>query len=171
MGDLGDVGFDNFVRTRSTALLRVAFLLTGDRHAAEDLLQDVLERMCMHWSRIHSDPEAYARRALVNHSTNRWRRRGRRPETALADHDVPQADHSGELAVRVAVVQALRTLPARQRATVVLRYLEDLPVAEVARILDCAEGTVKSNAARGIGQLRAALASSTAEEVSIGQGR
>lgn len=158
MGDLGDVGFDNFVRTRSTALLRVAFLLTGDRHAAEDLLQEVLEQMYVRWPRIHGSADAYARRALVNRSTNRWRRRGRRPETALAHHDVAEQDHSDDVAVRDTVVTALRALPPRQRAAVVLRFLEDLPVADVARALDCSEGVVKSNTSRGLERLRAALA-------------
>jgi RNA polymerase sigma-70 factor (sigma-E family) len=142
---------------RSTALLRVAYLLTGDRHAAEDLLQDVLEQIYVKWSRIHGAPEAYARRALVNRATNRWRLRSRRPETALAHHDRTESDPSDDLLVRDVVVAALRTLPARQRAAVVLRFLEDLPVAEVARALDCNEGAVRSNTSRGLEKLRAAL--------------
>jgi RNA polymerase sigma-70 factor (sigma-E family) len=150
--------FDDFVRTRSTGLLRVAFLLTGDRHAAEDLVQEVLEQMYVKWRRIEGAPEAYARRALVNRSTNRWRSRGRRPEAPLAYHDVAEPDHSEDVAIRGAVVDALRSLPPRQRAAVVLRYLDDLPVSEVARAMDCTEGTVKSNAARGLDRLRAALA-------------
>ena len=71
-------GFDDFVRSRSTSLLRIAYLLTGDRHSAEDLVQEVLEQMYVKWRRIEGYPEAYARRALVNRSTNRWRTRGRR---------------------------------------------------------------------------------------------
>jgi RNA polymerase sigma-70 factor (sigma-E family) len=157
MGDRRRAGFDDFVRTRTTSLLRVAYLLTGDRHAAEDLLQDVCERMYVHWPRIHGAPEAYARRALVNRSTNRWRLRGRRPETTLAHHDVAQPDHSTDVAVRDTVVRALRELPPRQRAAVVLRYLEDLPIAQVAEALGCSEGTVKSNVSRGLDKLRATL--------------
>jgi RNA polymerase sigma-70 factor (sigma-E family) len=152
------VEFDEFVRGRSTTLLRVAFLLTGDRHAAEDLLQDVLERVYVRWHRVRSAPEAYIRRALVNQATNRWRRRRRRPEAALGDHDAAIPDSSDHAVVRDAVVTALRQLPARQRAAVVLRFLEDLPVAEVARALDCSEGTVKSHTARGLSRLREALA-------------
>jgi RNA polymerase sigma-70 factor (sigma-E family) len=151
-------GFDDFVRSRSTGLLRVAFLLTGDRHTAEDLLQEVLEQMYVHWRRIDGAPEPYARRALVNRSTNRWRTRSRRPEAPLAHHDRAEPDHSEDVAVRDAVVGALRALPPRQRAAVVLRYLDDLPVADVARAMDCSEGTVKSNAARGLDQLRRMLA-------------
>jgi RNA polymerase sigma-70 factor (sigma-E family) len=151
--------FDEFVRTRSTRLLRVAYLLTGDRHAAEDLLQEVLEQMYVRWRRVDESAEAYARRALVNRSTNRWRRRGRRPEAPLAHHDVAEPDHSNDVVIRAAVLHALHELPPRQRAAVVLRYLEDLPVAEVARALDCSEGVVKSNASRGLDRLRSALTS------------
>ena len=150
--------FDDFVRSRSAGLLRVAFLLTGDRYAAEDLLQEVLEQMYVGWRRIRGAPEAYARSALVNRSANRWRTRNRRPEAPLANHDRVEPDHSDDVAVRDAVVSALRALPPRQRAAVVLRYLDDLPVSEVARAMDCTEGTVKSNAARGLDHLRAALA-------------
>jgi RNA polymerase sigma-70 factor (sigma-E family) len=150
--------FDDFVRTRSTGLLRIAYLLTGDRHAAEDLVQEVLEQMYGKWRRITGAPEAYARRALVNRSTNRWRRRGRRPETPLAHHDVAAPDHSDDVVIRGTVVEALRSLPPSQRAAVVLRYLDDLPVAEVASALNCTEGTVKSNTSRGLEKLRAVLA-------------
>jgi RNA polymerase sigma-70 factor (sigma-E family) len=154
---LADREFDEFVRSRSTGLLRVAYLLTGDRHAAEDLLQEVLEQMYVRWRHIRGAPEAYARRILVNRSINRWRRRGRRPEAALGDIDVGLPDHSDGIVVRDAVVNALKDLPPRQRAVVVLRYLDDLPVNEVAAALECSEGTVKSNAARGLDKLRAVL--------------
>jgi RNA polymerase sigma-70 factor (sigma-E family) len=150
-------GFDEFVRSRGTGLLRIAYLLTGDRHSAEDLVQEVLEQMYVKWRRIHGMPEAYARRALVNRSANRWRRRSRRPEALLGSHDAAAPDHSEHIVVRDTVVTALRTLPPRQRAAVVLRYLEDLPVSEVARALDCSEGTVKSSVSRGLARLRAAL--------------
>lgn len=157
MPDRRRAGFDDFVRMRTTTLLRVAYLLTGDRHAAEDLLQDVLEQIYVKWSRIDSAPEAYARRALVNRASNRWRLRARRPEAALAHHDTSTPDPSEDVVVRGAVLNALRGLPARQRAAVVLRFLEDLPVAEVAAALNCTEGAVKSNTARGLEKLRAAL--------------
>jgi RNA polymerase sigma-70 factor (sigma-E family) len=158
MRDTAEMEFADFVRLRSATLLRVAYLLTGDRHAAEDLVQDVLEQLYVRWRTIRASPEAYARRALVNRAINRWRRRGRRPESALGDIDPAGPDHAEDLLVRTAVVGALRELPIRQRAAVVLRFLEDLPVAEVARILDCSEGTVKSHTARGLARLREALA-------------
>ncbi|MEH1167856.1 SigE family RNA polymerase sigma factor [Micromonospora sp. CPCC 205539] len=157
MRDSRGAEFDEFVRTRSVALLRVAYLLTGDRHTAEDLLQEVLEQVYVRWRRVQTSPEAYARRALVNRSINRWRRRKRRPEQTLGDHDVVARDHADDVALRRAVVAALRDLPPRQRATVVLRYLEDLPTADVARTLGCSEGAVKSNASRGLARLREAL--------------
>ena len=150
-------GFDEFVRLRSTGLLRVAFLLTGDRHTAEDLLQEVLEQIYVRWRSVEGHAEAYARRALVNRATNRWRRRRRRPEAPLGHHDVAQPDHSEGVVARDAVLAALRELPPRQRAAVVLRFLDDLPVAEVAAALDCSEGVVKSNTARGLERLRAVL--------------
>lgn len=149
--------FDEFVRTRSTGLLRTACLLTGDRHAAEDLVQEVLEQMYVRWRRIDGYPEAYARRALVNRSANRWRLRGRRPEAPLAHHDRAAPDHSDGVAVRDTVLAALRDLPPQQRAAVVLRYWDDLPVHEVAAALGCSDGTVKSNASRGLDRLRAVL--------------
>lgn len=157
MRDTEEAEFDDFVRTRSKALLRVAFLLTGNRHTAEDLVQEVLEQMCVRWARIHGAPEAYARRALVNRSTNRWRRLIRRPEAPLGDLDPGRPDHSDGVVDRDAVVIALRELPPRQRAAVVLRYLDDLSITEVAAALGCSEGTVKSNAARGLERLRSAL--------------
>lgn len=171
MPDRRGAGFDEFVRARTTALLRVAYLLTGDRHAAEDLVQDVLEQLYVRWPRIHTAPEAYARRALVNRATNRWRSRARRPEAALAHHDVAQPDRSDDVVVREAVVQALRELPAQQRAAVVLRYLEDLPVAEVAQALRCSQGAVKSSTSRGLDRLRTALAGTDAVPATVVNGR
>lgn len=160
MRDSRGVEFDDFVRSRSGVLLRVAFLLTGDRHAAEDLLQEVLEQMYVRWRRVQISPEAYARRALVNRSINRWRWRARRPEQSLGDHDGVARDHADAVAVRELVVGALRALPARQRAAVVLRYLEDLPIVDVAAAMGCSEGAVKSHASRGLARLREALAGS-----------
>lgn len=154
--------FSDFVRGRSTALLRTAVLLTGgDRGHAEDLLQGVLERMYVRWRRIHSSPEAYARRALVHAAVNRGRTRRRRPaELPLFDEDgpgPPVADATAAVDERDLVVRALLTLPARQRAVLVLRYYDDLAEAEIAAALDCAPGTVKSQAARALARLRQQL--------------
>ena len=146
--------FDEFVVGASTRLLRAAFLLTGDVHAAEDLVQDVLARMYVAWPRI-DDPTAYARRALTHGATNRWRSRRRRPEVPLE----PSHDRPGWLpdAERLDVLRALADLPDRQRAVVVLRFLEDASVEETARALGCTAGTVKSHTARALPRLRALL--------------
>jgi RNA polymerase sigma-70 factor (sigma-E family) len=147
--------FDDFVRGSSTRLLRTAVLLTGDRPAAEDLVQDVYERVYVRWRWIKGAPEAYARRALMNHVANRWRSRSRKPEVALADHhDSPTPDGSDHYAARDELLTALQQLPPRQRAVVVLRYYEDLTEAQTAEALGCSVGTVKSQAARALTRLR-----------------
>lgn len=132
----------------------MAIALTGDRTAAEDLLQDVLERLYVAWPRV-DDPSAYARRTLINASTNRWRRRGRRPERPLDEAPEPLvADRTEEHGHRDELVRAVATLPARQRAVVVLRFLADLSEAETASALGCSTGTVKSQTARALISLR-----------------
>jgi RNA polymerase sigma-70 factor (sigma-E family) len=154
---VADGGFDEFVRDRSTALLRTAVLLAGgDRGHAEDLVQGVLERMYVRWDRIDG-PDAYARRALAHAAVNRWRSRRRRPELPLLDADPGRAhpgDRAAEVDLRDALVRALLTLPPRQRAVLVLRYLDDLPDEQVAQALDCSVGTVKSQASRALSKLR-----------------
>ncbi|HVT63609.1 MAG TPA: SigE family RNA polymerase sigma factor [Mycobacteriales bacterium] len=146
--------FDDFVVASAPALLRMSIALTGDRGAAEDLLQDVLERMYVAWPRI-DEPSAYARRALVNASSNRWRLRARRPEHAVAAlPEVAIADSADAQSHRDELVRAVAMLPARQRAVVVLRFLEDLSEAETARALGCTTGTVKSQTARALSKLR-----------------
>jgi RNA polymerase sigma-70 factor (sigma-E family) len=166
MRDSRGTDFDDFVRARSGALLQVAYLLVGDRHAAEDLLQEVLAQVYLRWRRVRTTPEAYTRRALVNRAASRWRRRSRRPEQALGELDPGQPDATEGIVLRETVLAALRTLPVRQRAAVVLRYLADLPVAEVAEALGCSEGAVKSHTSRGVAQLRQILA--RADEQVIG---
>ncbi|WP_116948711.1 SigE family RNA polymerase sigma factor [Jiangella endophytica] len=153
-------GFDDFVAGWSSRLLRSAYLLTGDRGLAEDLLQDMYERLYVAWPRV-TDPVAYAHRALTRHAMNRWRMRSRRPaEAALGtEHDRPdhRADAVEALHERAVVVSALRTLPARQRAVVVLRYFADLSEADTAVAMGCSVGTVKSQTARALARLRTVL--------------
>lgn len=147
--------FDQFVLGASPRLLRLSFLLVGDRTAAEDLLQDVLERLYVAWPRL-SSPEAYARQSLAHTAANRWRRKARRKEVEFTDqHDraVPGPEPTG----RDALLAALATLPAGQRATVVLRFFEDLSVEETAAALNCSTGTVKSQTARALPRLRELL--------------
>lgn len=161
---MDDRDYDEFVRSRATALLRLAYLLTGDRHRAEDALQDVLERMYVRWRHIRGSPDAYARRSLANHAIGqaRWRRRHREaPLEAAAEPRVD--DPAAQIPVRHAVLGALAELTGRQRAAVVLRYLDELPITEVAEILGCSEATVKSHCARGLAKLRVAIPLSTSD--------
>lgn len=154
------IPFEDFVRARSAALLRTALLLAGDkgRPEAEDLLQTALERAYRHWGRIcqSGDPERYVRRVLANASTDWWRRLRRRPEHPLpGDEPGPLAgDHASAIAERDFLMRALAALPPRQRAVLVLRYFCDMSEAEIADVLGCAVGTVKSQASRGLARLR-----------------
>jgi RNA polymerase sigma-70 factor (sigma-E family) len=155
--------FEDFVGRVADRLLRGAVLLVGDRGAAEDPVQSALERTYRHWPRVASgNPEAYVRRAIVNAAVSRWRRR-RIHEQPLdtdgagpgADRGVaPIADHAERVGLRDQLVRALLTLPARQRAVLVLRYLDDLTEAETADVLGCSVGSVKSQASRGLARLR-----------------
>ncbi|MDX6356236.1 MAG: hypothetical protein QOF98_3139 [Streptomyces sp.] len=157
---MGGAGFEEFVAARGPRLLRVAWLLTGDAYLAEDLLQTVLARVWPKWPRIaEENPEAYVRRALVHTHASWWRRKWR-GEVPHGD-DLPDRAHSADPYADVDLEQALaaavRALPVRQRAVVVLRYFEDLSVAETAAALRCSEGTVKSQSAKALRTLRARL--------------
>ncbi|GAA2791514.1 SigE family RNA polymerase sigma factor [Crossiella cryophila] len=150
-------GFDVFVETRSTALLRTAYLLcAGDRGAAEDLLQDVLERTYGKWRKIDSAPEAYVRAALANAAANRWRHRSRRVREAPLEEVIPPSEpgHEERVADRDALLRALAELPQKMRAAVVLRYFDDLTEAQAAHALGCGVGTIKSQTSRGLARLR-----------------
>jgi RNA polymerase sigma-70 factor (sigma-E family) len=155
-----DASFEDFVCARSNSLLRTALLLTGQNRAdAEDLLQVALERAYRHWPKLcrEDEPERYVRRILANASTDRWRRRARRPEqrlpVACCEPAVP--DGTAEVVDRQYLLWALAALPPRQRAVLVLRYFDDMSEGETARILGCSLGTVKSQAARALARLRA----------------
>jgi RNA polymerase sigma-70 factor (sigma-E family) len=145
--------FAEFVLGHSGRLLRSAVLLLGDREDAEDLLQEVLERMYAAWPRI-DDPTAYAHRAVLRAAMNKWRRRRRRPQVPLGTYDVATPDTTVGVSEREPVLDALRCLPVRQRAVLVLRYFEDLSEAQIAEALGCSAGTVKSHASRGLQRLR-----------------
>lgn len=151
--------FREFVATRSSGLLRTAYFLTGgDVHDAQDLLQTALIATARHWSRIvrRDQPEAYVRRALARHQSNRRRSWARRPETLVStppDATAGGDDHDDVL-LRHELLAALRALPPRQRAAVVLRYCEDRSESEVAEILDVSVGTVRSQTAKALAKLR-----------------
>jgi RNA polymerase sigma-70 factor (sigma-E family) len=151
-----DDGFREFVNARYLDLLRVAYHLTGSAHEAEDLVQTALVKTYVAWLRLDgiAAVEPYTRRVLVNTATAWWRRRwrGERPTGVLPER--PVADGSEQRAERDRVWQLIQTLPARQRAVVVLRFYEDLSEAETARLLDISVGTVKSQTARAMEALR-----------------
>jgi RNA polymerase sigma-70 factor (sigma-E family) len=151
--------FEDFVRARSSSLLRTALLLTGQNRAeAEDLLQVALERAYRHWSRVcqSQEPERYVRGILANASVDRWRRLTRRREWSMpaVGTGPVAADHSTAIADRDYLVRALAALPPGQRAVLVLRFFDDLSEAQTAQMLGCSLGTVKSQAARGLARLR-----------------
>ena len=151
----GGEDFSAFVVSRWPGLVRLAFGLTGDRWAAEDIAQATLARAYVAWRRVRraDDPDAYLCRILINASNRRFRRHrvaeqpGDLPETAVEG----PADLVGE---RAALLAALRQLPARQRAVVMLRYWEDLTDGQIAATLGCSPGTVRSQLSRALAKLR-----------------
>ncbi|EMF50840.1 MULTISPECIES: SigE family RNA polymerase sigma factor [Streptomyces] len=157
-----DAEFQSFVVSRWPRLLRTAFLLTGEQHAAEDLVQSTLERVYAAWRRVGAadDPDAYVRCVMINAHARRHRRRLKeflapKDDSGLT-HELPDADDRIARADdRGALLTVLAALPARQREAVVLRYWEDLSEAQAAEAMGCSVGTVKSNTARGIAKLRA----------------
>jgi RNA polymerase sigma-70 factor (sigma-E family) len=155
--------FERFSVLHADALLRNAYLMAGDRGEAEDLVQECLLRLARKWPRVRSmeHPGAYARRVLFNLILDGGTKRARR-RTELVAVETPDR-HGGDdettapLEAHVELVRALSGLPGRQRAVLVLRYFADLPEAEVAAILGCSLGTVKSSASRGLERLRQTL--------------
>ncbi|MEV6878798.1 SigE family RNA polymerase sigma factor [Amycolatopsis sp. NPDC051128] len=161
-------GFTEYVTARAAWLRKVAYLLCGDWHRADDLVQSAITRLYANWPRASraDNVDGYARRTLVNtflaeQRTSWWRRVDLRG--ADQERPAPGADVDAALDLRA----ALDRLPARQRATVVLRYFCDLPIADTARALGCSEGTVKSQTAKAVDALRELLR----EPVAIPEGR
>ncbi|MFI5936128.1 SigE family RNA polymerase sigma factor [Actinoplanes sp. NPDC051494] len=148
--------FTTFVAERSHALIRVAYALTGDQRAAEDLVQGALAKAYARWPRISGDAEPYVRRIIYNDRASNWRRRGRQAELSVAEPPERAAPdrHDDDIALRLALRQALLTLPPRQRAVLVLRFLEDRTVEETAEVLGCRPGTVASQSSRALAKLR-----------------
>ncbi|WP_315987104.1 SigE family RNA polymerase sigma factor [Actinomadura sp. HBU206391] len=147
--------FREFVVTRSPALMRLAYLLAGgDQHAAEDLLQIALAKTAARWAGV-GNPEMYVRRVMYRQQVNSWRLRWRRRETQVAVlPDEARGDDTPALDLKVTVRGALARITPRQRAVLVLRFFEDLPEAEVARMLGCSVGTVRSTTHRSLARLR-----------------
>jgi RNA polymerase sigma-70 factor (sigma-E family) len=143
-------------------LRRMARVLVGDADAADDLVSDAIARTLPQWRKGSIDePGAYVRRAVVNLASRRWRRRalGRRKDHAAADWLRHTPETADVLAERDRTLRAVMNLPVRRRAVVLLRFYEDMPLAEIANVLGTAEGTVKSQLSRALEQLRAELGS------------
>ncbi|GAA0995864.1 SigE family RNA polymerase sigma factor [Acrocarpospora macrocephala] len=152
-----DADFVDFVRRRGDHHLRTAVLLTGDWHAAEDLVQSSLGKLYQVWHRLDTgnEPDAYLRRILVNTHRSWWRARWRRE---IPRAELPNLPSSGDLSESRAVAEdvrnALAKLPARQRTALVLRFFVDLPELEVAKLMGCSVGSVKSHTHRGLQAMR-----------------
>jgi RNA polymerase sigma-70 factor (sigma-E family) len=159
--------FREFVRVRFEPLRALAYVTCGDWQAAEDAVAGSLARLYLRWNRVAS-PDAYARTMVVRAAVGEKRRPWRRERSAGdALPDVPGADLSAQVDERLWMRAALRHVPPRQRAVLVLRFLEGLSVEETAEALGCRTGTVKSQCARGLGTLRAVLA---AEDITLRDG-
>jgi RNA polymerase sigma-70 factor (sigma-E family) len=154
------IEFDSFVRARTPALLRSAYLLTGDQHLAEDLVQSALARTHRSWRRLYDsgNAEAYTRKTMY-HLQVSWWRRGRVAESLSAEVPETRRRASGPSSTdRVAVLITLRAvllkLSTRQRAVLVLRFFEDRSEAECAELLGVTVGTIKSQTSRALARLR-----------------
>ena len=150
MADLAE--FDAFVVACSPRLLRTAYLLVGERHLAQDLVQTALAKSWFSWKRIQGNPEPYVRKVMVTTATSWWQRRwhGEVPTETILEEG--RADSSSD--DHVDVWRAIEHLPPRQRAVVVLRFYEDLTERQVADVLGCSVGTVKSQCAKALAKLR-----------------
>ncbi|GAA3677693.1 SigE family RNA polymerase sigma factor [Nocardioides ginsengisoli] len=160
-----EAAYTEFVAARRDQLRRIAYGMCGDWHRADDLVQVALVRLYVAWPRVarSGTEEPYARKILLNAAIDESRRAVRRERPADV---LPEVVAPGGLSVedRTSLVAALQTLPAQQRAAVLLRHWLGLPVAEVAAELGIAEGTVKSHTARGLSALRGRLEEADAAE-------
>jgi RNA polymerase sigma-70 factor (sigma-E family) len=147
--------FDAFVRARTPALLRTAFLLTGDQHRAEDLVQDALIRTHRAWARLReSNPDAYTRKVMYHLNISWWRRGGTAelPTEHIPDRGAPA--RSDETISKIALRTAIAQLTSKQRAVIVLRFFEDVTEAEAADLLGVTVGTIKSQTSKALARLR-----------------
>ncbi|WP_432994258.1 SigE family RNA polymerase sigma factor [Dactylosporangium sp. CA-233914] len=149
--------FHAYVSGRLAALSRMAYLLCGDRHTAEDLVQVTLVRVARHWERVIAggDPDPYVRRTMVSQHVSLWRRRWRHVQLTEQPPDRPVPDGADAVTTALAVRAALAKLAPRQRAVLVLRYFEDLTETETAEAMRCSVSTVKSQTRDALAALRA----------------
>jgi RNA polymerase sigma-70 factor (sigma-E family) len=154
------VTFEEYVVARGPALVRLARLLSGDDHRAEDLVQEVLAKAYPRWTRISrtEQPDLYLRRMLVNARNSWWRRRVNREVAVPEVRDEPLSGPADASDDRDAMLRLVAGLPERQRAVLVLRFYEDLDDATIAGILGCSQVTVRTHAMRGLATLRGRVA-------------
>ena len=155
MDGASEQSYCDYVMARRPALIREAYLLVGDVHLAEDLVQTALAKAYVAWNRVaaSSAPDAYVRRILINANISRHRRR--RVAEVLTALPTDRAEAPPEAMESPAVIQALMALPQRQRAAIVLRFWDDLPESAVAALMGCSVGTVRTHTARAMAKLRA----------------
>lgn len=147
--------FVAFVQARQHRLLRSAYLVCGDHHLAEDLLQDALVKLALRWRQVrHGEPEAYLRTIMYRDAVSWWRRR-RREALSGAVPEPTRADNAESVSDRLVFATALARLAPRQRAVLVLRFFDDLTEARTAEVLGVSVGTVKSQTSVALRRLRA----------------
>lgn len=152
-----DVEFTDYLAARQPSLLRTAYLLTGDRHVAEDVLQTSLAKLYLAWDKVHdrNAVDAYVRRIMVNENNSLWRRGWKKRE--YADDDLPEGDPHHDAyddGTNDELWRVVQSLPPKARAVVVLRYYEQMSEAETADALGISTGTVKSQCSRALAALR-----------------
>ena len=151
-----DAEFSEYMAARQPSLLRTAYLLTGDQHTAEDLVQTALAKLYLSWDKVEQrgSLDGYVRRILVNEHNSLWRRSWKRREHSTGE--LPEREHTDSYddGMSGAVWDVVQTLPRKARAVVVLRYYEQLSEAETAELLGISVGTVKSQSSRALAALR-----------------
>jgi RNA polymerase sigma-70 factor (sigma-E family) len=160
-GEVRDADFAAYLAARQPSLLRTAYLLTGNRHDAEDLVQTAFAKLYLSWDKVRhqGSMDGYVRRILVNEHNSLWRRAWKRREHSADDavlHSLEQPHHDSHDSGNGggALWDVVQTLPRRARAVVVLRYYEELSEAETAAVLGISVGTVKSQSSRALATLR-----------------
>lgn len=155
-GDVTEREFESYVAARWRPLLRAGWLLTGNWAAAEDLVQSALARVWASWPRVRAvaERDAYVRRMLTNQFLEQQRRRSSTELPSDVLPESPAPDATADVDRRLALTRALAELPPQQRAAVVLRYFEDLPLEQTAAALGCSVGTAKSQTSRALAKLR-----------------
>jgi RNA polymerase sigma-70 factor (sigma-E family) len=152
-----DAEFEAYMAARQPSLLRTAYLLTGDRHAAEDLVQTALAKLYLSWDKVQKREliDGYVRRIMVNENNSLWRRAWKRKELTTGEvPDYTPVHDRHDDGQSAALWDFVQTLPKKQRAVIVLRFYEDLSEAETAEILGISVGTVKSQASRALASMR-----------------